>query len=51
MLSDTLINMCGQQFAETMPETLPPRGYYMAVAASRPMVTNMPHTVEHIILS
>jgi len=51
MLHDTLVNMCGQQFADNIPDTLPPRGYYMAVQASRPMVGNIPHTVEHIVLS
>lgn len=51
MLHDTLTNMCGQQFADNIPDTLPPRGYYMAVQASRPMVGNVPHTVEHIVLS
>ena len=35
MLHDTLVNMCGQQFADNIPDTLPPRGYYMAVQASR----------------
>ena len=51
MLHDTLVNMCGQQFADSIPDTLPPRGYYMALQASRPMVGNIPHTVEHIVLS
>ena len=51
MLHDTLVNMCGQQFADSIPDTLPPRGYYMSVQANRPMVGNVPHTVEHIVLS
>ena len=51
MLHDTLVNMCGQQFADTLPDALPPRGYYMTLQANRPMVGNIPHTVEHIVLS
>ncbi|PSS32185.1 hypothetical protein PHLCEN_2v2058 [Hermanssonia centrifuga] len=49
MLHDTLTNMCGEQFAEPIPEYLPPRGHYIT-AMSQHTNGDLPHTVEHIVL-
>ncbi|KAI0691177.1 hypothetical protein BC835DRAFT_1432535, partial [Cytidiella melzeri] len=44
MLHDTLVNMCGEQFAETIPSTLPPREHY----AANTMHTTVQHVVSRI---
>ena len=31
MLNDTLINMVGEEYADPIPQTLPPRGYQNGV--------------------
>lgn len=50
MLQDTLVNMCGEQFAETIPASLPPRGHYMS-NGSHPMTSaHLQPIVEHLAL-
>ena len=38
MLNDTLVNMCGENFSDPLPESLPPRGHFMPGADVHPGV-------------
>ncbi|KAJ3537494.1 hypothetical protein NM688_g6679 [Phlebia brevispora] len=46
MLTDTLVNMCGESFIDSIPEGLPPRGYTMPGADVHPGVP----IIEQIII-
>lgn len=46
MLNDTLVNMCGDQFSDSIPSNLPPRGHYVPTTP-HPMAQPI---VDHILL-